>query len=316
MTRSAYGKLTICSLAFTLAVIVWGAFVRVTGSGAGCGSHWPTCNGEVVPRSSSTATLIEFTHRITSSLALLFVVVVLVYALRLLPKAHPGRAAAAWSLFFMLTEAAVGAGLVLFEKVAQDTSIARGYWMSAHLANTFLLIASMTATTVFAYLDPRAEGSGTRHKALFYAGGFAFFATGISGAIAALGDTLFPSDTFLEGARLDLAPSAHLFLKLRAIHPFTAVASALLLLFIAGQVMRNGNRAAASAGKALGLLVLLQVLIGLVNLLLAAPAALQLLHLLVGDAAWISFVVMVVAAAWGPAPAAQSSLSKASPAHG
>jgi heme A synthase len=155
----------------------------------------------------------------------------------------------------------------------------------------------------------------TRHKALFYAGGVAFFITGISGAIAALGDTLFPSATFLEGARLDLEPSAHLFLRLRAIHPFTAVGSALLLLFIAGQVMREGNQAAATAGKALGMLVLLQVLVGLVNLLLAAPAALQLLHLLVGDGAWISFVVMVVAAAWGPLPTAHSTLPKASPAH-
>ena len=47
-------------LGYNLAVILWGAYVRATGSGAGCGSHWPLCNGTIVQPSPTTATLIEF----------------------------------------------------------------------------------------------------------------------------------------------------------------------------------------------------------------------------------------------------------------
>ncbi|MFN8454080.1 MAG: COX15/CtaA family protein [Anaerolineae bacterium] len=61
-------------LAYNLAVILWGAFVRASGSGAGCGSHWPLCNGEVIPRTPQMETLVEFTHRLTSGLALLLVI--------------------------------------------------------------------------------------------------------------------------------------------------------------------------------------------------------------------------------------------------
>lgn len=303
MARGTFQKLSVASLAFTLVVIVWGAFVRVTGSGAGCGSHWPTCNGEVLPRAESTATLIEFTHRITSSVALLFVVVVLVAARRSLPRGHAGRAMAWWSLFFMLTEAAVGAGLVLFEYVAGDTSIARGYWMAAHLVNTFLLVASMTLTAFFSRHDPPegnlfarlgASGVSVALVALSVVG---FLVTGVTGAIAALGDTLFPANTFLEGAMLDLHPQAHVFLRLRALHPFAAVLTTMVLLYfasgvtrLAGSSRRDAPRVAERAARLLGVAVVVQVGVGVVNLLLAAPAALQLFHLLVADIAWMCFV--------------------------
>ena len=60
-----------------LAIIAWGTFVRATGSGAGCGNHWPLCNGEVLPRAPSVATLIEYSHRLTSGVALILVAIVL-----------------------------------------------------------------------------------------------------------------------------------------------------------------------------------------------------------------------------------------------
>ena len=50
-------------LAVNFVVVLWGAFVRASGSGAGCGSHWPRCNGQVIPQSPSAKTLVEFTHR-------------------------------------------------------------------------------------------------------------------------------------------------------------------------------------------------------------------------------------------------------------
>ncbi|MCA9623508.1 MAG: COX15/CtaA family protein [Myxococcales bacterium] len=131
-------------LAFTLLVIVWGTFVRATGSGAGCGSHWPTCNGEVIPRAETIETAIELTHRLTSGLSFLLVVALMIAALRARPKGHPMRKAAVWSFVFMITESAVGAGIVLLRYVADDQSPARAVWVAVHLINTFLLTASLT----------------------------------------------------------------------------------------------------------------------------------------------------------------------------
>lgn len=304
MRVATFKKLSICALAYTLLVIVWGAFVRVTGSGAGCGSHWPTCNGEVVPRSASLETLIEFTHRLTSGAAGIFSIVVVVAAHLAFPKGHAARRFAWLSLFFMITEGAVGAGLVIFERVAGDTSVARGYWMSAHLVNTFLLVGVMTVTAAvpFTTEHQRAPEALTTLRAwvrrlplrpLFLLTTISFFATGVTGAIAALGDTLFPSDTFIEGARMHLDPTAHVFIRLRLLHPFAAIFTALVMLGVAGLVGMSPDERIARSAKVVGSLVVAQVCVGVVNLLLAAPAAMQLVHLLVGDLVWIAFVVLV-----------------------
>jgi heme A synthase len=131
-------------LAYNLAVIVWGAYVRASGSGAGCGSHWPSCNGEVVPRQPSATTLVEYSHRVSSGLVLVLVVALVVRAFRAAPKGHLLRRGAVLSLVFTLSEAAVGAGLVLFKLVARDESLARALAVSTHLLNTLLLLAALT----------------------------------------------------------------------------------------------------------------------------------------------------------------------------
>ena len=133
-------------LGWNVAVILWGAFVRATGSGAGCGAHWPLCNGEVVPRAPALETMIEFTHRATSGVALLLVLALVLWVYRERPKGHPARRAAGASLFFFVTEAAVGAGLVLLRLVGQNDSVSRAFWMAGHLANTFVLLACLTLT--------------------------------------------------------------------------------------------------------------------------------------------------------------------------
>ena len=85
--RSGFAAYAWAVLGFNLLVILWGAFVRATGSGAGCGSHWPLCNGEVLPRAPALATLIEFSHRLTSGVALLLVIGLVVGAWRGFPRA-------------------------------------------------------------------------------------------------------------------------------------------------------------------------------------------------------------------------------------
>src|SRR5215471_14879131 len=83
------------TLAYNVAVVLWGAFVRATGSGAGCGSHWPLCNGELLPLTSQAQTLIEFTHRATSGLSLALVITLLIWTWRHTAKGEFSRYSAA-----------------------------------------------------------------------------------------------------------------------------------------------------------------------------------------------------------------------------
>jgi cytochrome c oxidase assembly protein subunit 15 len=136
-------------LGYNVAVVLWGAYVRATGSGAGCGSHWPLCNGDVVPRGAGAATLIEFSHRLTSGLALLGVLALVIWVWRACGRGHRARRGALWSLLLILVEAGIGAGLVLFELVADNASMARALFMAAHLVNTFFLLAALTLTAVW-----------------------------------------------------------------------------------------------------------------------------------------------------------------------
>ncbi len=153
-------------LLYNLGVIAWGAYVRATGSGAGCGSHWPLCNGQVVPREAELATVIEFSHRITSGFALISVIVLFIWTRRVAPVGHPTRGAAAASLAFMISEALLGAGLVLFELVAGNTSLFRAGMAAAHLLNTFALVASMTLVGVaFVLAQLNAQEERVRHIA-------------------------------------------------------------------------------------------------------------------------------------------------------
>ena len=197
-------------LAFNIAVVLWGAFVRATGAGAGCGQHWPLCNGEMLPRSPSLNTIIEFTHRATSGIDLALVALLVFWAFRAFPKYHAVRQAATLSAIFLMTEALLGAALVLLEHVAGNQSSARAYSLSAHLLNTLTLLACLTLTAWWA----------TRKAPLRVAGRAAWMAAcslgivmilGVSGAIAALGDTLFPSRSLAEGLARDFDPAASIF---------------------------------------------------------------------------------------------------------
>jgi len=189
-------------LGYVVAVILWGAYVRATGSGAGCGAHWPLCNGEVVPRAPDAEMLVEFSHRITSGLALLAVVALLAWVRRGCARGHPARRAAGWSLVLMLTEAAVGAGLVLFRLVADNASMARALFMAVHLVNTFLLLACLALTAHFLSGGRPVRVSSRPGVAGVLAAGFAgLLLAGVSGAIAALGDTLFPATSWPRRSR-------------------------------------------------------------------------------------------------------------------
>ncbi len=159
MAPRSFARFTWAVLAYNLLVILWGAYVRASGSGAGCGNHWPLCNGQVIPQPGRTATVIEFAHRLSSGLVLLLVIVLFVWARRTVPAGHPVRRSVGFVLLFTLGEALLGAGLVLFGLVEDNASVARAVTISLHLANTFLLLASLTLTGLWA-TRPYSPGPG------------------------------------------------------------------------------------------------------------------------------------------------------------
>lgn len=298
MTRAGFRRFAWLNLLYNLGVIAWGAYVRATGSGAGCGEHWPLCNGVVVPREASVATLIEFTHRITSGLALILVILLVVWARRVFAKGHPARLGAHLSLGIMIVEALLGAGLVLFGLVDDNATLMRAVAMVLHLVNTLLLLAALALTAWWASGGAKLRlGDQGVLGGMILIGLLAMLLLGASGAIAALGDTLFPAGSLREGIAQDFHPTAHFLLRLRILHPLIAVGTGIYLVVLAtvAALLRPGRRVRSMA-ITLATLFLLQLVAGLVNLILLAPVWLQLVHLLLADVVWINLVFLAAAA--------------------
>jgi cytochrome c oxidase assembly protein subunit 15 len=216
MIHKRYERYVWVVLAYTILVILWGAFVRATGSGAGCGDHWPLCNGEVIPRAPMLETIIEFSHRLTSGVLMLMVLGMTIFAFRLYPKGHIVRVGAVLSIVFVIIEALFGAALVLFELVADNSSMARAVAMSIHLINTLLLVAFVTMTGMWVRGVPRPDIVGRgRILGWIVLGVVMMLLLGASGAIAALGDTLFPAASLQEGLAQKFDPAAHFLIRLR-----------------------------------------------------------------------------------------------------
>jgi heme a synthase len=278
-------------LGYNLAVILWGALVRATGSGAGCGGHWPLCNGDVLPEISRSATAIEFTHRVMSGVALMAVVALFGWAWKVLPRGHPARRWAAWSLVFIGSEALLGAALVLLGHVASNESVGRVYSLAAHLVNTFLLLACLALTAWRSTDDPVSAARRKRQWRLTMALA-AVILVAVAGAITALGDTLFPSRSLAQGVADDFAATANFLIRLRIVHPILAVLAGVYLAILAAPEYRA--RRAPGLGALSGWLLALvaaEIMAGGVSVLLGAPVWMQLIHLLAADLVWITLVL-------------------------
>lgn len=279
------------TLVITVVVILWGAYVRATGAGAGCGNHWPLCNGAIVPRQPIAETVIEYTHRISSGLAFLLVIGQLVIVRQLFPTGHRTRVFASLAMLFMVIEALIGAALVLFELVAFNTSIARAAVGAFHLLNTFLLLAMITLVVDGSLHEPdgRFMATGMRFGVLIVSI-IGVLLIGMSGAITALGDTLFPSASFLAGFAQDIEADAHFLIRLRVWHPIIALIST-LLIYIGMRMPSPGHRTSHGLQLLLSILLITQLLAGLINVILLAPIWLQIVHLLFADMIWIGLIV-------------------------
>jgi heme A synthase len=285
-------------LAYDVAVVAWGAYVRATGSGAGCGQHWPLCNGEVIPRSPRVATLIELSHRTSSGVALVLTLALLAWAFVAFPSGHVVRRGAVTTTLLMFGEALLGASLVLFRLVEHDESLARAVSICLHLCNTFLLLASTALTAWWATggARVRVRGQGPVLWALACVLG-ALVVVGASGAVTALGDTLFPPASLAAGLAQDFAPGAHGFVRLRALHPVLAGCTGAAIVVVSGIVRAlRPSRAVRVTSRAAAVLVVAQVAAGLLDVTLLAPVWLQLVHLVLADAVWIAVVLTAAAA--------------------
>jgi cytochrome c oxidase assembly protein subunit 15 len=288
MTPRTFARFAKAMLVITVAVIIWGAVVRATGSGAGCGSHWPTCNGVVVPLAPRLATVIEYVHRLTSGAAMLLSVALVFGARAAFPAGHRARVWALASFGVMLAEAALGAGIVLLGLVEHNQSLLRALYVSVHLANTMLLTAVMTATIWWAR-QPAGRRPPERSRGLAFSMGLMVVVAAIGGAVA-LGDTLFPSGSLGEGFAADLNASSHFLIRLRVFHPALAVAAALILIAQCRRDPTFRGLDGESLRTMLITLVLLQAGIGALNLLMLAPLPLQMAHLLGSNLLWIALV--------------------------
>jgi len=289
--KNTFSRLAWWFVGYLIAVILFGAWVRIAGAGAGCGNHWPLCNGDVLPTASATKTIIEFTHRVTSGLCGLFGIGFVIAAWRM-GNQQLLRAALA-TMFFILVEGFVGAVLVKKELVVNDASVSRAVVIGLHLANTLFLMAA--ATTMAWRASPLAVGSREISRGLLLAAMGILVLTNVTGAVTALGDTLFPLTPTLDGSLLakvreDLTAGQHFLVRLRVIHPFVAVFSAALLTAVIASIRRkySGDPAMRKLLHWPLVLVGLQVLFGATNIVLAAPGWLQIVHLLGAQLLWVS----------------------------
>ena len=295
LNLSKFAKYAWFVLAYNIVVILWGVFLRASKSGDGCGQHWLTCHGEIIPSAPEMKTVIEFSHRLTSGLAFIAVLALVIWTFRKFSKGHILRKTALISFIFIITEALVGAGLVLTGNTAETLTNARPFWMAGHLINTFILLTFLTLTAWLA--------SGGKHfnfkvdpkiLLLLVLAIVGIFFIGISGSIAALSSMLFPSETLAEGLKQDFSTTSHILLRLRIFHPISSVAVGVFLIFLSGWLKKQAknnfwiNRWASL----LSFVILLQIVFGALTLLTGAPILMQLIHLFLADAVWILFVLM------------------------
>jgi cytochrome c oxidase assembly protein subunit 15 len=285
-------------VAYNILVILWGAIVRTSGSGAGCGDNWPLCNGDFFPHHPRLATIIEYAHRSMTGVATFLVIGLVVWTFYSTARGHRVRRAAVASAILLVTEALLGAVLVLGGYVQNNISTARVVMQSIHFTNTLLFLGSL-ALTAWWLGDRRMPASTAvgRDRRLALPAWVAIVATivmGATGAIAALADTLFPSSSLLAGFASDFAANSPVLVRIRWVHPAAAVVGFCCVIWLVMKVRSPLSRIVAG-------LLGLQFVLGIADILLLAPTWMQILHLLGADLYWIALVCLAAEALWDSA---------------
>lgn len=292
------------TLVFTVMVILWGTVVRATGSGAGCGDSWPKCGQQFIPPNPTIETMIEFAHRSSSFLAGVGVAALFALSFWAWPKRHLVRRAATVSGVFLVTEALLGASLVIFGWVKDDISVGRMFVVPLHLVNTFMLLGALGVTawwgSGFALPRQRAD---TRSVRLLLFGLATLLVVGATGTLNALADAVFPASSVAEGIADEFGSTAPMLLRLRIIHPFVAIAGGLFVGWVAADIGRSGTRRTQRIAATVSIVVLSQFFVGIANIYFLTPLAIQVVHLLVADVLWLTFVIFALSWLGDPVPA-------------
>ncbi len=278
------GRLGFALLAYTVLVLLFGAVVRVTGSGAGCGQHWPTCEGEV----GHVSRAIELSHRVSSGLVLVFGIGLAWLLRKRLPAGHRARRIALGALGFTLIDALIGAVLVLGALVGRNTSGARAFIMPLHLVSTCGLSAGFLLAAYWADEGVRSPLPVARvQKLLLGALLTGFVVVAGMGAVTALGDTLYPVEVHSLAAS-----GSHFLQRLRVVHPIVALTFGMCVLGLLPKLTRTAGAAARRFCRTTLAAVCIELALGVLNVYLAAPAWMQIVHLAAALALWLSLVLV------------------------
>lgn len=265
-------------MAWGIAVILWGAWVRISGSGAGCGEHWPLCQGSVIPSSTSSATWVEFTHRSSTAIFGLLVIGLVWRVFVDFPKKSLARSLAIYVLLFTTLEALIGAKLVLLSLVGTNESVWRAVIMAVHLLNTLLLLGSATLLAQVLRLGV----SKLLFPTQFILGAIAFGLLAATGSIAALSNTLYPSTSLSEGLARDLSAEGTIIFQLRILHPLFALLLVAVVWLVANRVQNNPYRFKA--------VLVFALCFGVSTLVMLSPVWMKIVHLLITDCVWVLFI--------------------------
>jgi cytochrome c oxidase assembly protein subunit 15 len=287
---------------FMVLVILEGAIVRATGSGAGCGNHWPLCNGDFFPHHPRLATIIEYTHRSMTGFCTTLVAILIGWTFLARPRGDRARRAVVWTGILLITEALLGALLVKGGYVEYNASDMRVVMQCIHFTNTMLLLAAMTIA--WWWLRDRPQPAIPLRPQARSVAWLALTATifvGATGSVAALADTLFPPTSVQAAFLQDFAAQSPLLVRMRWLHPASALIALACAIWLALQIRNT-----------LGCWVLgciaAQLVLGAADVLLLAPTWMQVLHLLGADLYWIVVVVACasVLAPWRPSSTVSS----------
>ena len=298
-SRSGATKYAWFVVAYNVLVILWGALVRATGSGAGCGNHWPLCNGVVIPISPTLHTIIEFTHRQMVTLSVFTMIALIAWTWRATMKGMAARVFVVIAGLLLLNEAFLGALLVKLGYVTGNQSTGRVVLLSIHLSNTLLLAAAMTLTAIMLGTGQRWSELRSRglDKTIAIIGLLATLIVGVSGSLAALGDTLFPSASLRAAFAQDADANSPMLLRLRGIHPVSAIIAAAFVVWLIVRARRTSLHQMANWVIAL---LVAQFVLGVADVVLLAPTWMQIVHLLGADLYWVALVALATAVLWPP----------------
>ncbi len=278
-------------LAFMVLVVLEGAVVRATSSGGGCGNRWPLCNGDFFPHHPRLATVIEYTHRSLTGICTTLVIVLTAWIFYATKPEHKARRAVVGSCVLLVTEALLGAVLVLRGYVENNISVGRVVMQSIHFTNTLLLLGALSLTAWFLSRSGESRIDIAGAKGLAWLAVAATIVVGATGSLAALADTLFPSASLQAGLAEDFAASAPLLVRMRWVHPAATVLGFVCVMLLAVRVRSRFSRVVFW-------LLIGQIVLGGADVLLLVPTWMQVVHLLGADIYWIALVGLAADLLW------------------